>query len=146
MDLTTSMRVGAVGNAFCAFSKELVGAFCASTAPAASTRRISSGPSPYASGFDAVPPFIETHKTNGPEMEIPNAVVDGLETDVLVRQYGADGQHPRLPGDGARGTDAAEFVMPRILHRAEMARHGAWRFRIEAIRRLLRERFMRTFV
>jgi|SRR5687767_11100723 len=31
--------VEAVGNAFCAFSKELVGAFLASTAPAASTAR-----------------------------------------------------------------------------------------------------------
>jgi hypothetical protein len=31
--------VVAVGNAFCAFSKELVGAFLASTAPAASTAR-----------------------------------------------------------------------------------------------------------
>jgi hypothetical protein len=32
--------VVAVGNAFCAFSKELVDAFLASTAPAASTARV----------------------------------------------------------------------------------------------------------
>ena len=43
--MMTMMRVGAVENAIGAFSKEFVGAFSASTIPAASTRRRSRLPS-----------------------------------------------------------------------------------------------------
>src|SRR5437762_5257206 len=101
--MTLMKRVGAVGNAFCAFSKDLVGAFCASTGPAASTRRISSSP-PHARWLDTMPTFIETAKTNRPEMQLPEAVIDGLESDIFMDQDAADGEYARVPGDHAGGT------------------------------------------
>src|ERR671922_634430 len=114
MDLTTSMRVGAVGNAFCAFSKELVDAVCASTAPAASTRGISSGP-PNASGFDAMATFIQTAQTDGTEIQVPESLVNRFKPDILVNQDGADGEHTAAPRDATGGTDPANFVVARVL-------------------------------
>src|SRR5207249_9437154 len=108
MDVTAMMRVGAVGNAFCAFSKDLVGAFCASTGPAASTRRISSS-SPDASGLDPMTMFIEASQPNRSEMQIPETVIDGLEADLLMDQHGADGKHARWPGDGRGGADTCDL-------------------------------------
>src|SRR6266516_6187612 len=137
MDVTPMMRVGAVGNAVCAFSKDLVGAFCASTGPDDSTRRMSSSTPPYARRLDTMTTFIEASQTNGPELQIPEPVIDGLQSDRFVDQHGADGQHAGLPGDRARGTDASDFIMSGILHRRQSARQGPRRFRKQPIRRLL---------
>ena len=70
-------RVGAVENAFCAFSKDLVGAFCASTGPAASTRGISLAR--MTDGREAARPFVEPGQADRAEVQHPNSVIDFLE-------------------------------------------------------------------
>src|SRR5438132_1123519 len=117
MDLTTSMRVGAVGNACCAFSKDLVGAFSASTGPAASTRRRSSVPPPSAGRLDAVPAFVETPQPHRAKVQVPDSVVDGLHPNRFVDQHGAHRQLTRVPGNGARHADTANFIMAGIRQR-----------------------------
>src|SRR5258707_6139298 len=133
---TSMKRVGAVGNAFCAFSKDLVGACCASTGPAASTRRMSWSPPPAASRLDAMTAFIEAPQTHGSEMQIPEAVIDGLQSDRFMDQHGADDQHTGLPGDRARRTDASDFIMSGIFHRRQSAWQGPPRCRLQPIPRL----------
>ena len=68
------IAVGAVGNAFCAFSKDLVGAFSASTGPAVSMRAISFS-SPHTSRVDPMAAFIKAAEAHRSEMHVPHAVV-----------------------------------------------------------------------
>src|SRR5437899_3484505 len=129
MDLTTSMRVEAVGNACCAFSKERVDACWASTDPAASTRGCSSPP-PDARRFDPPAPFVQAAESNGAKMEIPEAVVDRLEADVFPDQDGTHGHGARVPRHRAAGADAPNFKVARILEQRQPVGQAAGRGRV----------------
>src|SRR5688572_9034457 len=141
--MTMIERVVAVGNAFCAFSKDLVGAFCASTGPAASMRRWSS-PSPHARGLNAVPTFVEAAESHRTKMQIPEAIVNRLEPDVFPDQHGTHRQATRVPGDPALGTDATNFIMARVFQRRQPRRQRARRRRIQTRGLSLGDAFMRA--
>src|SRR5687768_8277633 len=145
MTMTMMARVVAVENAFCAFSKDLVGAFCASTGPAASTRRVSSPP-PDAGRLHTVPTLVESSQTHRTEMQVPDPIINGLETNGFTDQYPADGQLARVPRDGAGRTNTSNFIMPGVNDRFESAWQRPSRGHVEPRGGLLPERLVRPLL
>src|SRR5687767_10098076 len=100
LNMLMMMRVGAVGNACCAFSKAFVGAVLASTMPAASTRRSSSL---TASGrLNPSRSLIEATQPDGTEMQVPLPIIDRFEADRFADQHRADDDIARVPRHDAR--------------------------------------------
>src|SRR6187200_3748045 len=106
------MRVGAVENAGCAFSKTLVDASCASTGAAASTRDLLSGPT--VGWRDPADALVESTEANRPEVQIPFAIIDRFQADVFTDQHGTDDDVTRLPRHHAWGMHPSAFIMPGI--------------------------------
>ena len=142
--MPTTLRVGAVGNAFFAFSKECVDAFSASTAPTASTRRSDLSPSSRRGNSPGA--FIESSQPNRAEVEIPFAIINRFEPNRFTDQHRTDDRGSRVPPHHAGRRDTAELVMPRIFKGAQAARQPARRRDVEPIGPLLSESFMRPFV
>src|SRR6476661_5984158 len=107
-----TLRVGAVGNARFAFSKEGVDAFCASTAPAASTR--CSDLPPSSRRDNATRAFIESSQPDRPEVEIPFAIINRFEPNGFPDQHGTDDRRFRVPPHHAGRRNAAQLVVPGI--------------------------------
>src|SRR6188474_971278 len=142
--MMTLMRVGAVGNAVSAFSKALWAPLCASTTPAASMRSESSLSPPR--GLNPSGPFIEAAEANRTEMEIPLAVIHGLQPNPFADQHRTDHDRLRVPRHHARRGHAAYFVVSGINHRRQPARQRPRRGLIEASRRPLPQGFVRALL
>src|SRR4030095_15936750 len=138
---TRTMRVGAVENAGGAFSKAVVGAFCASTMPPASSRH--GLPSAAARWFNPAGAFVEAAEPHGTEMQVPFAVVNGLKPDVFADQHRADDDVARVPRHHPRVMHAANFPVAGIDHWREYARHWTGRRAVETRGRAWPEGFMR---
>src|SRR5438132_8325354 len=114
-----TLRVGAVGNARFAFSKECVDAFCASTAPAASIRRSDLSRS---SRRDNSPrAFIESSQPDRPEVEIPFAIINRFQANGFPDEHGTDDRRFRVPPHHPGRGDPAQLVMARVLKWAQAA-------------------------
>src|SRR5688572_17868242 len=105
--MMTLMRVEAVGNAVCAFSKALWAPLCASITPAASIRSVSWLPPPC--GFNSPRAFIETAQANRAEVQIPFPIVDRFEPNRFANQDGTHDGGLRVPPHDARRRHAADF-------------------------------------
>src|SRR5437016_11910385 len=115
MGNTVLRRVGAVENAFCAFSKDLVGAFWASTGPAASTRGVSAVRMTHRR--QGANPFVETSQTYCPEVQQPQAIVDFFKRHVLPAEHLGQVESTAAPRRLAKRRDAAHLHVPRVLDR-----------------------------
>src|SRR5689334_7906197 len=143
--MTGTVRVGAVGNAFLAFSKEGVDAFCASTAPAASIRGLTLS-LPATRRFNPPRALIKSAQSNRAEVEIPFAIVDRFESNRFANQDGAHHGGSRVPPHHAGRGHATHFVMPGIFHRRHLSRQRPWRRSIASRGWLLAERFLGPLV
>jgi hypothetical protein len=138
------MRVGAVGNAVCAFSKVLWAPLCASTTPAASMRSASSLAPPC--GLNPSGPFIEAAEPHWTEMEIPLAVVHGFQPNPFADQHRTDHDGLRVPRHHARRRYAAHFIVAWIDHRRQPVRQRPRRGLIEPSGGPLPQGFMRALL
>src|SRR5262245_36594781 len=119
-------RVGAVENAFCAFSKELVGAFCASTGPAASTR----GSALLPQRGDSTSPVIKASQHNRSEIDGPLALVELFQRDVLAGERRTHKQIGAAPGDAADARHATDVEMAGVVQRGHAWRERPPRWRV----------------
>src|SRR5262245_23057548 len=144
MGNTSLMRVGAVENAFCAFSKELVDAFCASTAPAASMRALS--PCRMAHGRQRPRALIEARQSQGGEVQHPDTIVDFFEADGLAGEHLREMHLATAPRDLADRRPATHVPVPGIVDGRQPRGKGPARSDVPATGHLVVQGFMRSFV
>src|SRR5262245_53574430 len=92
------------------------------------------------------PPFVQAAKSQRPEVDVPDAVVDLLQSDVFGDAHDRDVHPPAVPANAAVGADIADFKAIGILERWRPIRHRPQRRRVARGRYLLVERFVRPLL
>src|SRR3970282_1910918 len=95
---------------------------------------------------DPAAAFVEAPEAAVVKVDVPEAVVDRFEADVLLQQSVADGHAMAMPADAAVAADAPHFEMAGILGREQPRRKRGGRWTIDGRRRPLPVRFMRTLL
>src|SRR5262245_20277208 len=140
MGNTSIRRVGTVGNAFYAFSKDLVGAFWASIGPAVSTRAVLR---PMSQRRQTMRPLVEPRQTDHTKVQDPHAVLDFFESDIFAAQHFREKQRTAPPRHGTDRRYAADFQMAGVLQRWHARGKGATRGGIAARRHGVLQGFVR---
>src|SRR3972149_2801128 len=95
---------------------------------------------------DPAAAFVEAPEAAVVKVDVPEAVVDRFEADVLLQQSVADGHAVAMPADAAVAADAPHFEMAGILGREQPRRKRVGRWPIDGRRRTLLERFLRALL
>src|SRR5258705_999143 len=74
--------------------------------------------------LDAHVPLEQPAEPQGPEVHIPDAVVDLLEADILAHAHRGDVDPAAIPPNAAVGADVAHLEAIGIFERGEPAWHG----------------------
>ena len=76
--------------------------------------------------FDAHVSFEQPAEFEWAEGDIPDAIIDFLETDIFPGAGGGDVDPLTVPPDAPIGTDVAHLEAVGILERWRFVGHGAW--------------------
>ena len=88
--------------------------------------------------------FIKSSQTHRPEINVPHAIANGLHTNMLTGEQVADVDPPGIPVDQAAVADAMRVDIARVDELGQALRIRPGRRSVEARRRALCQRLMRT--
>lgn len=89
--------------------------------------------------------FVQSPETKWSEVDIPNAVVDLLETDVLTSESVGDAHPVLIPANSTVATDEPDLEVPRVLDGWQRLREAAVGGSIDRSGRFLTEGLMGPF-